>query len=201
MDQSLKQRLVGAIVLISLAVIFLPLVFDGQQQQVNSEEYAYPEQPAMTIQSRDFATIEDEAAVVIEQIEQVEASKDVEEIRSSEQYAVDPVEPVDTPEPASVEQFIEQEQTADRIIQESAEGTVDLADAWVIQVGAFSSQANANGLRDKLNAANFKAYTKAIGGLHKVYVGPEIRRYRLEQQKSSLERDFKVKTLILKYIP
>ncbi len=37
--------------------------------------------------------------------------------------------------------------------------------------------------------------------MHKVYVGPEIRRHRLEQQKSALEREFKVKTLILKYIP
>lgn len=201
MDQSLKQRLVGAIVLISLAVIFLPLVFDGQQQQVNSEDYAYPEQPAMTIQSREFKTIEDEAAGVIEQIEQVEASKDAEEIRSTEQYAVDQDEPAETPEPRTVEQFIEQEKVADRAVRDAAERTVDLADAWVIQVGAFSSQTNANSLRDKLNAANFKAYTKTIGGLHKVYVGPEIRRYRLEQQKSSLEQDFKVKTLILKYIP
>ncbi len=78
---------------------------------------------------------------------------------------------------------------------------MSLADAWIIQVGAFSSRANADGLRDKLIAAGYKAYTKAVSGLYKVYVGPEIRRTRLEQQKSSLERDFKLKALILKYIP
>ena len=104
-------------------------------------------------------------------------------------------------EPATVERYIEQEKEVDRAIEDSTSNTVSLADAWILQVGAFSSQANANGLRDKLNAAGYKAYTKSVGGLFKVYVGPEIRRHRLEQQKSSLERDFKVKTLILKYIP
>ena len=33
MDILLKQRLVGAIVLISLAVIFLPMLFTGQGEQ------------------------------------------------------------------------------------------------------------------------------------------------------------------------
>ena len=41
MDTSLKQRLMGALVLISLAVIFLPLVFDGQQERIRTEQYAY----------------------------------------------------------------------------------------------------------------------------------------------------------------
>ena len=201
MDQNLKQRLVGAIVLISLAVIFLPLVFDGQQQRVNSADYAYPEQPAMTIQAQDFSTLEDEARSVIAQVEQTEARKAAEETRSTETFSAEPDAAPKTPESLPVEDYIAQEQEVDRAIQNAADNRVDLAEAWVIQAGAFSSQENANRLRDKLNDAGYKAYTKAVAGLHKVYVGPEIRRHRLEQQKTALERDFKLNTLILKYIP
>lgn len=210
MDQSLKQRLVGAIVLVSLAVIFLPLVFDGQQQRINSDDYVYPDQPAMTIQSSDFSSIEEDAKQVLDQIGEVEAAK-------QEQESIEPTSEVPAEErgklsekvrdeppvadAATIEQYIKQEKEADLAIEDSTSNTVPLADAWIIQVGAFSSQANANGLRDKLNSAGYKAYTKSVGGLFKVYVGPEIRRHRLEQQKTDLEREFKVKTLILKYIP
>lgn len=203
MDQSLKQRLVGAIVLVSLAVIFLPLVFDGQQQRIQSEDYVYPSQPAMTIQSTDFAPIEEEAKEVLDQIDQIDSAKLEQEQFSTEQFAAEPApEGVESAqEPASIKQYVEQEKAADEAIEEDASNTVSLADAWMLQVGAFSSQENANGLRDKLIAAGYKAYSKPVAGLFKVYVGPEIRRVRLEQQKSSLEREFKVKTLILKYIP
>ena len=201
MDQSLKQRLVGAIVLVSLAIIFLPLVFDGQQQRINSDDYVYPDQPAMTIQSSDFSAIEDEAREVLEQIGEVEAVKQQQDSTEFEPETPAQDALMTVNEPATVERYIEQEKEVDRAIEDSTSNTVSLADAWILQVGAFSSQANANGLRDKLNAAGYKAYTKSVGGLFKVYVGPEIRRHRLEQQKSSLERDFKVKTLILKYIP
>lgn len=201
MDQSLKQRLVGAIVLVSLAVIFLPLVFDGQQQRINSDDYVYPDQPAMTIQSSDFSAIEEEAKEVLDQIGEVEVAKqeqDFIELESASQYQE---LTATAAEPATAEQYIAQEKAADKAIEDSTSNTVPLADAWILQVGAFSSQTNANGLRDKLNGAGYKAYTKSVGGLFKVYVGPEIRRHRLEQQKTALEREFKVKTLILKYIP
>ena len=82
---------------------------------------------------------------------------------------------------------------------------MDLADAWIIQVGAFSSQPNADGLRDKLKANGYPAFVKpvkvAAGSLFKVYVGPEIRRQRADQQKLELEQKFQLKALILKYIP
>ncbi|MEE2731903.1 MAG: SPOR domain-containing protein [Pseudomonadota bacterium] len=203
MDQSLKQRLVGAIVLVSLAVIFLPLVFDGQQERIHSDDYVYPDQPAMTIQSSDFTAIEVEAKQVLDQIDAVESSKHEQEQLSSEQYGQENLQdqPSSEPIPATVEQYVEQETATDLAIEESTSNTVELADAWVIQVGAFSSQTNANGLRDELVAAGYKAYTKRVDTLFKVYIGPEIRRHRLEQQKSELEQKFKVKTLILKYIP
>ena len=109
MDQSLKQRLVGAIVLVSLAIIFLPLVFDGQQQRINSDDYVYPDQPAMTIQSSDFSAIEDEAREVLEQIGEVEAAKQQQDSTEFEPETPAQDALMTVNEPATVERYIEQE--------------------------------------------------------------------------------------------
>lgn len=37
MDQELKQRLIGAAVIIALAVIFVPMLFDGEVEQKNNQ--------------------------------------------------------------------------------------------------------------------------------------------------------------------
>lgn len=213
MDQNLKQRLVGAVVLISLAVLFLPLVFDGQQERIDIDDYAIPEKPVITIESPDLQPIEHQAKEVIEAIAEVEAAK-AEQDQLGNTMAV--VESVELPEPTAqakevvvppsahdqVSAFVQKEQATDKQVKEQGpDANLALGEAWIIQVGAFSSQANANGLRDRLNQSGYNAYTKASSNLFKVYVGPEIRKYRLEQQKAKLENEFSVKTMILKYIP
>ncbi|MAR93172.1 MAG: SPOR domain-containing protein [Pseudomonadota bacterium] len=215
MDQNLKQRLVGAIVLISLAVIFLPLVFDGQQQRIHTEDYEFPEEPVITIEDDDFERLLQEGEAVAEAVDAVEQAKS--EVEAATVEAADSTADASAanPDPATsspdnrsgpdttsetVEQYVREElEQADT--DADAASAVALADAWMLQVGAFSSRANAEGLRDRLIAAGYKAYSKPVGELHKVYVGPEIRRYRLQQQKIALEQEFKVNALILKYIP
>lgn len=51
MNILLKQRLVGAIVLISLAVIFLPMLFTGQDEQEKKFESSIPPEPVYEIKS------------------------------------------------------------------------------------------------------------------------------------------------------
>jgi DedD protein len=50
-DILLKQRLVGAIVLISLAVIFLPMLFTGNDEQEEKFESSIPPEPVYEIKS------------------------------------------------------------------------------------------------------------------------------------------------------
>lgn len=211
MEQNLKQRLVGALVLISLAVIFLPLVFDRQQQRIDTSPYAIPEKPVITITAPNMeplerATSEQQAAVmnVMEEKRiQDETSAVADHTVSSSPTVA--VEPEPTPV-AQTREYLEQEKAVDATLQDQpVTTTVPLAEAWVIQVGAFSSEANAKGLQDKLKSAGYAAFVKgssaASGMLYKVYVGPEIRRAQLEQQKTELERKYNLKALILKYIP
>lgn len=211
MEQNLKQRLVGALVLISLAVIFLPLVFDRQQQRIDTSPYVIPEKPAITITAPDMEPLEQAASEQHAAVMKVTEEKRIQDEASAvaDHAATSaPAVPAElAPAPvAQTREYLEQEKAVDATWQDQpVTTTVPLAEAWVIQVGAFSSEANAKGLQDKLKSAGYAAFVKAgktaSGMLYKVYVGPEIRRAQLEQQKTELERKYNLKALILKYIP
>ena len=226
MEQNLKQRLVGALVLISLAVIFLPLIFDRQQQRIDTATYQIPEKPAMTIKAPQTGTLSEDLDTGYAPITHIEQQKQAQDEASAQQVtdesadeaaapkvaeAAPEAQPETAPAPAptrqeAVKQYLETEKKTDADIHaKPPEATVPLAETWIIQVGAFSSQANADGLRNRLKGDGYAAFVKPMKvssrTLYKVYVGPEIRRYRLEQQKSELERKYKVKALILQYIP
>ena len=164
MEQNLKQRLVGALVLISLAVIFLPLAFDGQQQRIDPAEYSIPEKPVITITAPEVEPVEQaiqkEYAPVAE-VTQAKQAQD-EAVEAEEQADSQPAPaPASSQQaqaqPSAVEQtrqYLEQEKAVDAAVQDQpVSSTVSLADAWVIQVGAFSSEPNARGLQEKLKGA------------------------------------------------
>lgn len=239
MDTSLKQRLMGALVLISLAVIFLPLVFDGQQERIKTEQYEFPEQPVVTLHSTDFKPIKEQGRDVLDAVEaihrqkqeQADLSQDspVSDTPSNTTTPVSAVEAESTSAPSvpaeesmqdvatkapilveadtmgtpqqQAQEHIEAERRVDERIQKNPDEDLKLADVWMLQVGAFSSQENALALRDKLIAAGHKAYAKPVQGLVKVFVGPEIRRPAAEQLKSNLKSEMGINALILKYIP
>jgi len=214
LEQNLKQRLVGAVVLISLAVIFLPLVFDGQQQRIDTTPYAIPEKPVISIVAPDIKPLEQEVAEHVEAVAAVDGEKAAQDA-GGDAFDHQPdsvVPPVESPVVAAAspdlatEAYLAQEKKVDEQLQgKPVEQAVDLAEAWMIQVGAFSSRDNAMGLQDKLKASGYPAFLRTSKGasstLYKVYVGPEIRRAQLESQKAELEAKFKLKALILKYIP
>ncbi len=187
MDQSLKQRLVGALVFISLAIIFLPIIFDGQRTAIDSEPYNAPPKPKLKTATLNIKPIEDSARPIVNALDEIADDKD-REVESN-------------PQPQSVDQYIEEEEITDIAMRQSQNQPVALAEAWVLQMGAFKTEENADLLRNRLLEAGYKAYTKHIDGFYKVYVGPEIRNYRIGELKNRLEQEFDVKALILKYIP
>lgn len=235
MDQTLKQRLTGAVVIISLAVIFLPLILDGQEPAVEAGSYEPPPQPAISIQridgdkvkahadavSRHFSAIAAEKKVQAEQaaagLARAVNDPEANDQQQSGETAAAPsseAEEAGPPVPAaaagsvasapieSAEAYLDgEERQATLRRQQEAAPPVELADSWIVQVGAFSDLANARNLRDKLVAAGYKVYTRKAGEVYRVYVGPEVRRYRLESKVADLEARLGSKVLIMKYIP
>ncbi|MCY0966600.1 SPOR domain-containing protein [Parathalassolituus penaei] len=85
-------------------------------------------------------------------------------------------------------------------------GAVDasgLPYAWVIQIGAFSQQANGDAVRDRLRRDGFKAYsTTESDGLTRVYAGPEVSEAEAERVRVRLQLALDRSDLRLKrYVP
>ncbi|PCH61037.1 MAG: hypothetical protein COC05_02215 [Gammaproteobacteria bacterium] len=76
---------------------------------------------------------------------------------------------------------------------------------WVIQVGSFSSKENAEVLRDRLKADNYKVFIDEVssnGQLNfRVLVGPNADRTKLEPFKIKLEKLLSAPAIIKSYEP
>ena len=76
--------------------------------------------------------------------------------------------------------------------------------AWVVQVGLFSSQANADKIKATLLQKGFKTYTQmartpqGAEGV-KVLVGPKLSRERAEAQKKAIDQLLKTNTMLVRF--
>jgi len=82
--------------------------------------------------------------------------------------------------------------------------TNNLPVAWVVQVGAMSTQASADKLKQQLIAKGFKAYTqpgKLANGsaVIKVFVGPKLSRERADAQKKAIDDALKTNTMVVRF--
>lgn len=160
----MKQRLVGAAVLIALAVIFLPVLLDGSGYHARLQAPAeVPPEPAF---HRPLpAQTQTEIA--------------------SETVAAPPRTPAGEAR-ASTGQG-----GATRRLDTDYGAVEPVAAGWVVQVGSFSRRENAVAEHQRLRAAGFPAFlerTEAEGQvLHRVKVGPELDRRAAEQLKDRLE--------------
>jgi DedD protein len=71
--------------------------------------------------------------------------------------------------------------------------------AWTLQLASFKDEANARALRKQLLKAGHKVYTRKNGSLVKVYVGPELKKQRLESLKKGLKKDFGLDGLLVRF--
>ena len=176
MASALQNRLVGTVILVAVAVIFLPDMLDGKKtsnQDVfvnvppapNQKPIVNPEPfPAERVASATQRPIEivNEPALDDEPEPQVAA----------------PDETV-TAEVSSAGNDDLARQTVVEAPDEASTGN-----SWVIQLGSFRHQKNVKQLLDKLEDAGYRAFSKPIvtssGPLTKVFVGPNLDKSTLE---------------------
>lgn len=77
--------------------------------------------------------------------------------------------------------------------------------AWVVQIGLFSTQANADRIKGALQQKGFKAYTQTVktasGTGVKVFVGPKLSRERADAQKKAIDDAMKMNTMVVRFAP
>jgi DedD protein len=213
MEQKLKQRLVGAIILVSLAVIFIPIILEGPDDEWSPRSPGMPEAPRMdygvdmelalppveTAESGDPENLEpmepDEPAVVPAVVPPVAQPAEPAKPEPPPAQPVAPPAPAPAPTPAPAPAAA----TADK---ESGSLPVP-PPGWYIQVGSFSQRMNAEGLRDRLTAAGHTTRLQSINigkaQVYRVLVGPTTSRAAAEQQNSRLEKQQQIKGIVIEY--
>jgi DedD protein len=76
---------------------------------------------------------------------------------------------------------------------------------WVIQVGVFGNSDNANALKKSLQASDYKAFIDQVlrngKTLHRVLVGPVLSEKQAQSQQAAINKRFQVKSMVNRFEP
>jgi DedD protein len=181
MDQNIKNRLVGIIVIFALAVIFLPMILDGSGVNKEKLEVVIPPQPVVS------ANPEFEAKV----------------IKLKQQTDAIPLLEPQFADENSTENRITRETTIDTAVSSESKSRVG-GDSWVLQVGSFQDRGKALAQRDKLRKSNIAAvfieqFTSDNKSSYRVRLGPFISRDQTRVAQNKIKAKHDIDGIIMKY--
>jgi len=202
MEQTLKQRLIGAVVLVSLAVIFIPIILEGPDDEWTPRSHSLPDKPQLDYRA-DMELVLPPPGQVDEQPDTTEV--EIEETPvAGEQPATKTVKPVAAP-PASATKPVKSETTTKPPAKPapSAPALSKTLKGWFVQVGSFGQEMNAKGLQDRLVESGFKAQLQEIEignkRAYRVLVGPSAARAEAEKLAASLKSGHQLKGMVVEY--
>lgn len=199
MDASLKQRLVGALILTALGVVFWPIIFvppdaDPLPQQepippaprVDSAALPAPDDEGLRQSAQPGILTRDTGVDVIMPDSALSSAEAGLQLRSADESERRPVTRDTPPEMPSLDKD-------------------GIPIAWTLQVATMSSREGARALRDDLIGAELKAYIQALrrgnDTLYRVFIGPKFERKQLESIKRQVDSRYDVESLIARYAP
>ncbi|MBL3556796.1 MULTISPECIES: SPOR domain-containing protein [Marinobacter] len=207
----LKQRIIGALVLVSLAVIFVPMMFDEPHSERESTSIKIPEEPPFPEVDAPEPEVADAPAYRLEESANGEQQptvpepsfeeppQQVSEVEAPETEAPEPAPAVEEPE--VVQQQTSEPEPEEPVSEEdSAEFTRSLEGAWVVQLGSFGSADNARNLRNKVRDKGYNSHlqqvTRGDAELTRVFSGPFAEKTEAEKAKQVLDKAFGLNSLV-----
>lgn len=175
MDEGVKRKLVGAGVLMTVALILLPQLTPKKQ----NAEYLAKSVPLETnIPNMDMPL--PKSIAVANLTPQTPVSEQAVRIKAIE---------VDG-------ERIDAHSFEKPIIDSTGQGKV-----WHIQVGSFAKADNAKKLKNKLRKAGYKAFEQLSkdGKLVRVFVGPNTQKAQLQKQLKEIKKAYKLDAQILPF--
>lgn len=180
-------------VLVSLAVIFIPMLLDsGEKGGMPLFGSNIPEKPAYQFEPLD---------IPLEPVKPIEADKPL--LVDKQEPAPPKVKPAPEKAKQTVPAKVEEKPLVVKAAPEPEKKPAQDSTAWVVQVGSFSNSANALKLRDKLRAKGFTAFVEKLENdgtiAYRVRVGPELKREIAESLRDKLQNRMKLKGIVMGY--
>lgn len=219
LDKAYKQRMVGALVLVALAVIFLPMLFSRQdeQRQVAVEAPAAPQPSAMPQVQMDPVAVPEPQALPQEP---VPTDEEVAEEVVPAAPAAAPAAPAPTIPAPTIPAQIARPATPPPVAKpipapaqpitsatskpDTTQSRVDangLSVSWSVQLASLSSRASAESLQKNLRSQGYNAYIRSADGKNRVFVGPLIERAEADRLRDLLSRQQNLKGFVVRFQP
>jgi len=178
-EQRIRDRVTGAVILVSLAAIFLPMVLDGEGV-ARRDPPPVPEGGLPRGESPQELEIDAEAW---EFVKRAQTLREQPPLDARPQH----VEPEQPPRQPTAPGF----------------DAADVPEAWAVQVGSFEHADNARALRDRLLEDGFEAYMtqtrRDAETLRRVAVGPRLRFADAEALKEELKSRYELRGLLVRF--
>lgn len=222
MKEVVKQRLVGALILVALGIIFWPIIFVDPDTDIDIETLQMPPRPAT---SEGFQALPDEGPtapyasgddVPLPEPEPAPRATPAAGDAAEEGAAVAAPAGSDQPPsaPGSDASAANRSEgaaipgpgeTRDTPIAEPQMDAQGLPVVWTLQLVTLSDGIKAEALRQELIDDGHKAYVKAVTvdgkPLYRVHIGPKAERAQLEALQAELDTRLGVKSMIRRYLP
>lgn len=217
MNEVLKQRLVGALILVALGVVFWPIIFVEPEDERPVQERSMPTRPNV-----------DTSPVAVPDVAGLRPSAELPAREEALAAGDGQAEPAELPE-RPLEPVAEALPDPDPVVEESAAVPIPepveekprttrseapekpaldadgVPVAWMLQVASLSSEDRARDLKNQLLAIDQEAYVKRIRRgdktLWRVYIGPKFEKARLEAVQPQVDRAVGVSSKIMRYYP
>jgi DedD protein len=216
MDRALKQRLVGASVLIAVAVLVLPMLLSGRPENKNQQTQKIqipPQPPELSFETRRYPIGDKEPESPLKQensgqdkpVRQLPAPRSAPvkvEVSDTSAELPDPVSPETvSPEAISSDTVSSEPDSSgeERVAPPEVSKPVPAANEsdhgrYVVQVASFGSLDNATRLSTSLKSGGYPVMTdsvkSAVGKLHRVRIGPYAS--EAEANRAALELEAKI---------
>jgi DedD protein len=187
-DTRLRQRVVGAAVLTTLAIIILPMLLDGTSEDRAQVMSAIPEPPVIELKKLSMEDVRREMRAM-----------------EQESAALLPVLQEDDPVPPAAKESAPAtaQKTPSKKKFELDQNLLPVS--WTLQLGSFQNPNNAMRLRQQLREADYRSYiiqSKADGqggDIFRVYVGPMLQKEDLEKIAAAVKIQFELEGQISRY--
>jgi len=199
---NIKQRIVGAVVLVALTVIITPLLLDMRKDYDNviGGSNIPPKPDDFRVEVLEFDK-DTEIEVPTMPVENVDVTADSHAMQPGDKVVAD-----DTvqEEPSAKQRFSELRNR----INDSEDGSVAkagqaTAEAWVVQLASLTRKQNAIILRDRVQKNGQHAFVVSsdVDGqaMYRVLVGPYLLRSQAEEERQLLQKEIKLNGLVHKY--
>ncbi|WP_095188362.1 SPOR domain-containing protein [Pseudomonas sp. Irchel 3E19] len=212
LDKAYKQRMVGALVLVALAVIFLPMLFSRQdeQRQVTVDAPAAPHAPAVPQVQLEPVAVPEPQALPQEPVSTDEEVAEDTAPAASTAPAPAPTAPIAIAKPTAPPAVAKpipapaQPIAAASAKPDTTQSRVDangLSVSWSVQLASLSSRASAESLQKTLRSQGYNAYIRSADGKNRVFVGPLIERAEADRLRDLLGRQQNLKGFVVRFQP